>query len=150
LLAPRLASGSSGPMRKRFQKETHDGWYVFIAASMLAIFAVDLHTILGVAIWLFYLIPLGACVFLARSNAPLVVALLATLLIVIDHFASPTGGEPMLAKISQINRGFAVVVLWAFAIQIRMSIITRQELRRRDWMRAAQALWLNACWASIR
>jgi CheY-like chemotaxis protein len=126
-------------MRKRFEKETHDGWYVFIAASMLAIFAVDLQTILGVATWLFYLIPLGACVFLTRSSAPLIVALLSTLLIIIDYIASPSGEMKLLTHISQMNRGFAVIVIWAFAIQIRMSILTRQELRRRDWMRVAQA-----------
>lgn len=57
-------------MRKRFEKETHDGWYVFIAASMLAIFVVDLQTRIGVATWLFYLIPLGACIFLTRRGAP--------------------------------------------------------------------------------
>jgi len=139
MLVPRLASGPIGHMRKRFEKETHDGWYVFIAASMLAIFAIDLQTKVGIATWLFYLVPLGACVFLARPNAPLIVGLLSTLLIVIDYVASPTGDIPQLAQISLVNRGFAMVVVWAFAIQIRMSILTRQELRRRDWMRMAQA-----------
>ena len=61
-------------MRERFEKETHDGWYVFIAASLLAIFVVDLQTRVGVATWLFYLIPLGACIFLTRPDAPLLVA----------------------------------------------------------------------------
>ena len=126
-------------MRKRFEKESHDGWYVFIAASLLAIFAIDLQTLVGIATWLFYLIPLGACVFLARSNAPLLVALLSTLLIVIDYLVTPAGDVSLLAHVSQINRGFAIVVVWAFAIQIRLSILTRQELRRRDWMRLAQA-----------
>ncbi len=69
----------SSDMRKRFEKETHDGWYVFIAASMLAIFVVDLQTQIGVATWLFYLIPLGACIFLTRPDAPLLVAA------VVDH-----------------------------------------------------------------
>src|SRR5687768_645190 len=126
-------------MRKRFEKETHQGWYVFIAANMLAIFAIDLHTVLDVAAWLFYLIPLGACVFLTRSNEPLIVALLSTLLTIIDYVASPPDGGLLLARVSLINRGFFIIVIWAFAIQIRMFILTRQELRRRDWMRVAQA-----------
>ena len=123
-------------MRKRFEKETHDGWYVFIAASMLAIFVVDLQTVVGIATWLFYLIPLGACIFLSRPGAPLIVALLATILTVIDYVASPPGGVLFNA---QINRAIAVVVLWAFAFQTRMAIVTRKELRRRDWVRVAQA-----------
>ena len=123
-------------MRKRFEKATHDGWYLFIAASMLAIFVVDLQTIIGIATWMFYLIPLGACFFLARPAMPLIVALLSTILIVIDYVASPPGG---VVFNSQVNRAFVVIVIWAFAIQIRSAIQTRQELRRRDWIRAAQA-----------
>ncbi|HEY5755756.1 MAG TPA: ATP-binding protein, partial [Steroidobacter sp.] len=124
-------------MRKRFEKETHDGWYVFIAASMLAIFVVDLQTRIGVATWLFYLIPLGSCIFLTRPGAPIAVALLSTLLIVVDYFYSPAGET---AWVAQLNRSFATVVIWAFAIQTRMAITTRQSLRKDDWMRTAQSM----------
>lgn len=123
-------------MRKRFEKETHDGWYVFIAASMLAIFVVDLQSKIGVATWLFYLIPLGACVFLTRPDAPLMVAGLSTILIIIDFYFSPEGGTPSTAI---MNRSFATIVVWAFAFQTRMTIITRQALRKDDWMRTAQS-----------
>ncbi|WP_129775344.1 response regulator [Peristeroidobacter soli] len=123
-------------MRKRFEKETHDGWYVFIAASMLAIFAVDLQTRIGIATWLFYLIPLGACIFLTRPGAPLLVAALSTVLIVVDYIYSPTGGTEWVA---QLNRSFATVVIWAFAIQTRMQIVTRQSLRKDEWMRNAES-----------
>lgn len=122
-------------MRKRFEKETHDGWYVFIAASLLAIFVVDLQTRIGVATWLFYLIPLGACIFLTRPGAPIAVAALSTVLIAVDYFYSPTGG---LEWIAQLNRTFATVVIWAFAIQTRMTINTRQALRKDEWIRTAE------------
>ena len=124
-------------MRKRFEKETHDGWYVFIAASMLAIFVVDLQTRIGVATWLFYLIPLGACIFLARPGAPLAVAGLSTLLIMIDFMFSPEGGA---ANVAMLNRSFATIVIWAFAFQTRMTIMTRQSLRKDEWMRTAQSI----------
>jgi CheY-like chemotaxis protein/signal transduction histidine kinase len=123
-------------MRKRFEKETHDGWYVFIAASMLAIFAVDLQTRVGVATWLFYLIPLGASIFLTRPGAPIAIAGLSTLLIIIDFQFSPEGTAPTIAL---LNRAFATVVIWAFAVQTRMSIVTRQSLRKQDWMRTAES-----------
>ncbi|HEY0681285.1 MAG TPA: response regulator [Steroidobacter sp.] len=123
-------------MRKRFEKETHDGWYVFIAASMLAIFVVDLQTRVGVATWLFYLIPLGACIFLTRPGAPLLVAGLSTLLIVVDFFFSAAGESPQIAM---LNRTFVTVVIWAFALQTRFAITTRQSLRKQDWMRLAQS-----------
>ena len=123
-------------MRKRFEKETHDGWYVFIAASMLAIFVVDLQTRVGVATWLFYLIPLGACIFLTRPDAPLLVAGLSTLLIIVDYQFSPEGSSPTIAM---LNRFFATIVIWAFAFQTRTTINTRQSLRKQDWMRSAES-----------
>ncbi|MBL8267588.1 response regulator [Steroidobacter sp.] len=123
-------------MRKRFEKETHDGWYVFIAASLLAIFVVDLQTRIGVATWLFYLIPLGACIFLTRPGAPLAVAGISTVLIVIDYFFSPAGGTVWVA---QLNRSFVTVVIWAFAFQTRLAITTRASLRKQDWIRTAQS-----------
>jgi CheY-like chemotaxis protein len=125
-------------MRKRFEKETHDGWYVFIAASMLAIFVVDLQTRIGVATWLFYLIPLGASIFLTRPGAPLLVAALSTALIVADYIYSPAGSSGA-EWVAQLNRSFATVVIWAFAIQTRMTIIARESLRKQAWMRAAQS-----------
>jgi CheY-like chemotaxis protein/signal transduction histidine kinase len=123
-------------MRKRFEKETHNGWYVFIAASMLAIFLVDLQTRVGVATWLFYLIPLGASIFLTRPGAPIVVAGVATLLIIVDFQFSPEGTAPQIAM---LNRSFATIVIWAFAVQTRMSIMTRQSLRKQDWMQTAES-----------
>ncbi|MDY6946706.1 MAG: response regulator [Pseudomonadota bacterium] len=123
-------------MRKRFEKETHDGWYVFIAASLLAIFVVDLQTRIGVATWLFYLIPLGACIFLTRPGAPGLVAGLSTVLIIIDYFYSPVGES---AQVAMVNRAFATIVIWAFAYQTRLTIVTRQSLRKQSWMRDAQS-----------
>jgi CheY-like chemotaxis protein len=124
-------------MRKRFEKETHDGWYLFIAASMLAIFVVDLQTRIGVATWLFYLIPLGSCIFLTRPGAPVLIAALSTILIAIDYFYSPVGES---AQVAMINRSFATVVIWAFAYQTRLTIVTRQSLRKQSWMRDAQSI----------
>ncbi len=123
-------------MRKRFEKETHDGWYLFIAASMLAIFLVDLQTRIGVATWLFYLIPLGASIFLTRPGAPIVIAGVATLMIIVDFQFSPEGTAPTIAI---VNRSIATVVVWAFAFQTRLAIITRQSLRKDDWIRTAQS-----------
>ncbi len=72
-------------MRTRFEKRTHPGSYVFIALSTFTVFVVDLQTIVGVATWLFYLVPLGACLFVTRPAVPLQVALIATALIFADY-----------------------------------------------------------------
>jgi CheY-like chemotaxis protein len=123
-------------MRKRFQKPTHVGWYLFIVLSTAAVFVLDLQTRVGVATWLFYLVPLGACWFVSQPSVPLWMALTATLLIAIDFVLSAPG---ISAWIGQLNRSFAVIVIWAFAIQMRIVIQGRLQMQQRDWMRDAQS-----------
>jgi hypothetical protein len=109
-------------MRKRFQEQTHVGWYLFIVLSTAAVFVIDLQTMVGVATWLFYLAPLAACWFISQPAVPLWMALTATLLIAIDFVFSAPG---VSAWIGQLNRSFAVIVIWAFAIQMRLMILGR-------------------------
>jgi len=123
-------------MRKRFEKQTHAGWYLFIILSTVAVFVIDVQTMVGVATWLFYLVPLGACWFVGRPGVPLLMALVATLLTFLDYFLSPPG---VVAWIAQLNRAFAIIVIWAFAVQVRMVIMHRHVLQQREWMRTAQA-----------
>ena len=123
-------------MRKRFEKQAHYGWYLFIILSTITVFIIDLQTMVGVATWLFYLIPLGACWFVSRPAVPLWMALTATLLTIGDYFVSAPG---VAVWVAQLNRSFAVVVLWAFAIQMRSAILNRHALQQREWLRSAQA-----------
>ena len=51
----------------RFEAKIPLGWLMFIALSTLAIFMVDLRTPVGVATWLFYLVPLVVTFFLSRT-----------------------------------------------------------------------------------
>lgn len=88
------------------------------------------------ATWLFYLVPLGASIFVSRPVAPLLIAAISTVLIYIDYLLSPSG---IAEWVSQLNRGFGLVVIWAFAIQTRHVIIARLALQQRDWLRAAQS-----------
>jgi CheY-like chemotaxis protein len=123
-------------MRKRFQKQTHVGWYLFIVVSTAAVFVIDLQTMVNVATWLFYLVPLAACWFISQPAVPLWMALTASLLIAIDFVLSAPG---VSVWISQLNRSFAVIVIWAFAIQMRLVIQGRLHMQQRDWMREAQS-----------
>jgi len=122
-------------MRNRFEKQTHVGWYLFIVSSTAGVFVIDLQTMLGVATWLFYLVPLAACWFVSRPVVPLWMALTATLLIVVDFMVSPSGYE----SLALLNRTFAVVVIWGFAIQMRLVITNRSLMEQREWMRSAQS-----------
>ncbi len=71
---------------------------------MLAIFVVDLQTRIGVATWLFYLIPLGSSIFLTRPGAPMLMAALSTILIIVDFHYSPEGKTPTIALLTRSVR----------------------------------------------
>ena len=120
----------------RFETKIPLGWLMFIGLSTLAIFMVDLRTPVGVATWLFYLVPLVVTYFLSRPAAPLYVAALATVLVIIDYFISPDGIYPW---ISQLNRTIGIIMLWCGAALLRKIILSRFELQERDWYRAAQS-----------
>lgn len=120
----------------RFETKVPLGWLLFIALSTLGIFMVDLRTPVGVATWLFYLVPLAVTFFLSRAIAPLAVAAVATILVIVDYFVSPDGIAPW---ISQLNRTIGVAMLWCGAALLRKIIVSRLELQERDWFRAAQS-----------
>jgi signal transduction histidine kinase/DNA-binding response OmpR family regulator len=120
----------------RFEAKIPLGWLLFIALSTLGIFMVDLRTPVGVATWLFYLVPLAVTYFLSRPVAPLAVAALATLLVIVDYFISPDGISPW---ISQLNRTIGIAMLWCGAVLLHKIIVSRLELQERAWYRAAQS-----------
>jgi signal transduction histidine kinase/CheY-like chemotaxis protein len=130
-----LISGSE--MLTRFQKKSPPGLYAAIVLSTVGIFLVDIRTAVGVATWLFYMVPLGLCILVSRPTLPLFVAAVATFLIGVDYFVSPPG---IAAWISELNRLFGAVMMWGFAFVIRHLIISRLWLQQRDWLRNGQNL----------
>jgi signal transduction histidine kinase/CheY-like chemotaxis protein len=124
-------------MLTRFQKKTPPGLYAAIVLSTVGIFLIDVRTAVGVATWLFYMVPLGLCILVSRPALPLFVAATATLLIGVDYFVSPPG---VAAWISELNRLFGVVMMWGFAFVTRKLIVSRLWLQQRDWVRNGQNL----------
>lgn len=78
-------------------------------ALAVVIFIIDLRTPVGYADWLLYFIPVFvAAPALGRIYIPILSAA-ATLLIIMDYFFSPAGGNLMGAV---ANRGLGILVLW--------------------------------------
>jgi CheY-like chemotaxis protein/signal transduction histidine kinase len=121
----------------RFERRVGPGWSVFIALTLLIVFAIDLQTPIGVGLWMFYAIPLGATYFVSRPAVPYMVAAVATLLIVLDFMFSPTGTTA--AWISIVNRSFFTLMIWASAFSLSKIISTRMSIQEHDWLRSGQS-----------
>jgi CheY-like chemotaxis protein/signal transduction histidine kinase len=119
----------------RFETAPHPGIYWAIAISVVAVFLIDMQTRIGVATWMLYLIPLLLCFLVWKPWLPILVASVATLLIVADWFMSPPG---ITGDIAVINRGIGIIVTWAAAILARSALATRVKLRQEEWIRTAR------------
>jgi CheY-like chemotaxis protein len=121
----------------RFERRIGAGWSIFITLTLLIVFAIDLQTPIGVGLWMFYAIPLGATYFVSRQTVPYMVAAIATLLIVLDFMFSPAGTTA--AWISILNRSFFTLMLWASAFSLSKIISTRASIQEHDWLRSGQS-----------
>ena len=79
---------------------------------MALILWVDLITPWGYSVPTFYVIPVLLFVSGSRLAEPLVVACIATLLIITGHYVSPSGGD---AQTSLINRMISAAAVWGTA-----------------------------------
>ena len=121
---------------KRFETAAHPGIYWAIALSVGVVFVIDIQTRIGVATWMLYLIPLLLCLLVWKPWLPILVAAVATILIVADWYLSPPG---ITGDIAVINRGIGIIITWGAAVLERTALATRAKLRREEWIRTARA-----------
>jgi signal transduction histidine kinase/DNA-binding response OmpR family regulator len=100
------------------------------------IFVGDLILPLGIAIWVFYLLPLALAYFVWRPQIPLALAAGCTLFIGMGFLWSPTTGfDPQTAA---INRVFGVMTIWIVAATGYVFIRNKVQVRDQQWLQAAQ------------
>ena len=124
------------PITTRIERKVGSPWILLIVVALTVIFVIDLQTPIGVGVWMFFAVPLGATYFTNRPTLPYLVAAVATVLIVLDFMFSPA--SITAAWISILNRTFFVLMLAASAFSLSQIIAGRQELQERDWLRAGQ------------
>lgn len=83
-----------------------------IVLQTVALFALDVVTPLGVAVWVMYLLPLGLTVWLPQRRAPFLAAAGYTVLLLLGFFVSPPG---LPRSIAFLNRVLGACALWATA-----------------------------------
>ena len=119
----------------RFEQKSTPVIHGTIALLVAAVFVADLYTHLGLAVWITYLLPVVLSIFGWRPLAPLVVACLASILLIVGYFTSP-GGLPF--NWGHINRGIGAFTVWVVAvisyqfIRNKLKVRKQQEVLRRS------------------
>jgi len=119
----------------RFETAAQPVIYWLIALSVAVVFFIDIRTPIGVATWLLYLLPILMCFLVPKPWLPLLVAAVATALLVVDWFFSPAGYS---ADVARLNRGLGLICVWSTAILARNTLATRNKLREQEWLRTAR------------
>ena len=109
--------------------------YALLAILVVLPFIADLMLPLGTAVWVVYILAAAASFFAWRQEAPIIVALVSTILIVIGYFLAPSGVSESLA---QINRSLCVATIWVLAATGFVFIRNKTEVRRQEWLQAGQ------------
>jgi signal transduction histidine kinase/DNA-binding response OmpR family regulator len=106
-----------------------------IAGSSACVFAADLFTPLGIAVWVLYLTPLLISFQLRRPVGPLAAAAVCTLLMALGYFLSP-GGVSLTTAV--VNRSLGIVTVWIMAAAARLFIINKLAIEQQEWLQSGQ------------
>ncbi|MFJ5382035.1 response regulator [Cupriavidus sp. CER94] len=109
---------------------------ILVPVSMAVVFGMDALTPLGVAAWLFYLVPVCLTLYGNDPRLPLIVAAAGTVLIGIGYAVSPASSIRPIYAIA--NRGAGVVVLWFLAGVVYRYILSQAAMQRVAWLQQTQ------------
>ncbi|NEX62594.1 response regulator [Noviherbaspirillum galbum] len=104
---------------------------ISIALICAIIFAIDAVTPVGVAVWVFYLVPVVLCIRQDNPRLPYLIATVATVLIIAGYFVSPAGLSPI---IGMVNRGLGTMILIVAAYLVNVVVEDRHRLAHTLWL----------------
>ncbi len=110
--------------------------YLGISAALVAVLLADYFTPLGVAAWVFYLLPIACSLFLRSKAMPLVVTAACTVLMAVTFFTDSVGVH---REIAQINRVFGVVTFWVVGVVGYFYISNNTIVRQAGWIQSGKA-----------
>ncbi len=109
--------------------------YAAIAVLLIAVLIADMVTPLGVAVWVFYLLPITLSLLLRTKAMPLIIAAICTGLMLVTLATDAPG---MNRDIAQFNRGFAILTFWTLGIVGYFYIANNTLVRRQAWIQAGK------------
>ena len=110
--------------------------YFAIGVSMLAVLVADFFTPLGVAVWIFYLIPITLALSTRFRFLPWTIAIICTVLMLA---AFATDEFEFDRTIAQLNRGFGIATFWIIAAVGYFFIANKTLVQRRSWEHSGKA-----------
>jgi len=132
--SPRPGAGLASDTA-RFEQRSTPIIYGAIAASMVGVLVADLATPLGVAVWVFYLIPVALSLWTWRPAVPIAIAVAVTSLTVITYLTDEPG---MDRDVARLNRSFGILTAWIMAVVGFLFVRGRIAVRRQEWLQTAQ------------
>jgi CheY-like chemotaxis protein len=111
--------------------------YVAVFAITAIVFALDCLTKLGVAAWIFYLVPVGVSILQRARFLPLVIVGVQMVLMTIGWALIPDGVSEQLSAFNRISGAFALSAMGFLAARI---IMDRTRTQRFLWLQRGQSL----------
>ncbi|WP_313818941.1 response regulator [Cupriavidus sp.] len=108
---------------------------ILVPVSLAVVFAADAFTPLGLAAWLFYLIPICLSLYSDNPRLPLITAAVSSVLLAIGYVVSPPGAAPVVAI---TNRSIGLLVNWFLAVVIYRYLVGQGAIQRLMWVQQAQ------------
>ncbi len=105
---------------------------------LVAVFVVDLFVPLGYAPWTMYVLAVAAALMQDDERTPLVVATLASLLVIVGYAAKYGQGDDELRTLGIMNRAAAVVGYWLMAAAVFHVIRMRNRMAESLWLQRAR------------
>jgi signal transduction histidine kinase/DNA-binding response OmpR family regulator len=118
-------------------EETSSPLLLFGVSALLGLVVVfDALSPLGLAGWVFYMLPLGVCLFSRSELLPLQVAVVATASIAL-FVIKPFSDDPLVSDtwVAFANRAMYVSMLWPVALMVRKLVVRRNDSERERWVR---------------
>tara|TARA_A100001391_G_scaffold195283_1_gene172439 strand:+ start:97 stop:3273 length:3177 start_codon:yes stop_codon:yes gene_type:complete len=110
--------------------------YLGISATLLGLMLADYLTPLGVAVWIFYLIPITFSLFLRSKGMPLLVTAACTVLMAVTFVTDIDGAD---RDIAQINRIFGISSFWIIGTVGYFYIANNTIVRQQAWIQSGKA-----------
>lgn len=129
--SPRLSTVLDEPWSRRHSF----GVYLGVFLSMAIVLVADLYTPLGVAVWIGFLLPITISLMLWNPQAPLLIAAVSTLLIILTYVTDAAGIDRSLAR---VNRSFGIFTLWTMASVGYFFIKNRVAVHHQQWLQAGR------------
>lgn len=114
---------------------------IVVPVALAVVFFADALTPLGVAAWLFYLVPVCLTLFADSPRLPLLTAAGTSVLLIAGYFLSSSGVSPVMAL---TNRGVGFVIVWFLALVVYRYTTSRMAVQRNVWVHQAQVRVLQA------